>query len=154
VLELCRVVRPKHVLIASTSSVYGESSDFPLVETAQTDWPLTPYAASKKALEVVAHTYAHVWDLPITMCRFFTVFGPWGRPDMAVFKSAANTLSGLPIDVFGHGLAVRDYTYVDDVVRAVIALSDVVPVTHERVGGAHDTLSAVAPYRIVNMGGN
>ena len=154
ILELCRAVQPKHVLIASTSSVYGESSDFPLVETAQTDWPLTPYAASKKALEVVAHTYAHVWNLPITMCRLFTVYGPWGRPDMAVFKFVGNILSGLPIEVFGHGTTVRDYTYVDDVVRAVIALSDVVPVVRERAGGAHDTLSAVAPYRIVNIGGN
>lgn len=153
VLELCRAIRPKHVLIASTSSVYGDSGDFPLVETAQTDWPLTPYAASKKALEVVAHTYSHLWDLPITICRFFTVYGPWGRPDMAVFKFVTNILSGLPIDVFNHGRVVRDYTYVDDVVRAVVALSDVVPAVDRKAGGG-DTLSAVAPYRIVNIGGN
>jgi UDP-glucuronate 4-epimerase len=142
VLELCRALRPRHVLIASTSSVYGEGGSFPLVETANTDHPLTPYAASKKSMEVIAYSYAHLWNLPTTVFRFFTVYGPWGRPDMALFKFVGNIIAGSPIDIHNHGKMERDFTYIDDLVEALVRLSDKVP------------SNRTAPYRIVNIGGH
>ena len=126
-LELCRRSRPRHLLIASTSSVYGDSTDYPLAETSPSDHPLSLYAASKKAVEAIAHSYAHLWDIPTTLFRFFTVYGPWGRPDMAYFKFAERILAGRPIDIYNHGQMERDFTYVDDLVEAIVRITRIVP---------------------------
>ena len=153
VLELCRAARPKHLLFASTSSVYGMSSKTEFVETDATDRPVSLYAATKKAGEVMAHSYAHLFGIPTTVCRFFTVYGPNGRPDMALFKFVRAILNDEPIDVFGQGRHERDFTYVDDLVEAVIRLVDCIPQIGRPVSGAVDTLSANAPYREVNIAG-
>jgi UDP-glucuronate 4-epimerase len=151
-LESCRTVKPKHLMMASTSSVYGAITDFPFRETSKADHPLTLYAASKKAVEAMAHSYAHLWTIPTTMFRFFTVYGPWGRPDMALFKFVHNILNGEPIDIYNHGHMLRDFTYIDDLVEGIVRLSDAVPVTGQPIGDL-DSLSPAAPYRIVNIGG-
>jgi UDP-glucuronate 4-epimerase len=151
VLENCRRASPRHLLIASTSSVYGANTDLPFAERDQADHQLTLYAASKKAVEAMAHSYAHLWSIPTTLFRFFTVYGPWGRPDMALFKFVQNTLNGQPIDVYNHGNMVRDFTYIDDLVEGIARLCDAVPMRGEPVGPI-DSLSPVAPYRIVNIG--
>jgi len=151
-LEACRTLRPQHLMMASTSSVYGASTDFPFRETGSADHPLTLYAASKKAVEAMAHAYAHLWTIPTTMFRFFTVYGPWGRPDMALFKFVHNILSGEPIDIYNHGHMLRDFTYIDDLVEGIVRLSDVIPVAGQPVGDL-DSLSPAAPCRIVNIGG-
>ncbi len=154
ILEICRELRPRHLMIASTSSVYGASTDFPLAETDRSDRPLTPYAASKKSVEAIAHCYAHLWDMPITVFRFFSAYGPWGRPDMALFKFVQNILAGHPIDIYNHGNLERDFTYVDDLVESVIRLSELAPKRHGDVGIVDtDSSSPVGPYRIVNIGG-
>jgi UDP-glucuronate 4-epimerase len=152
VLDNCRRAPPRHLLIASTSSVYGANTDFPFAERDKADHQLTLYAASKKAVEAMAHSYAHLWSIPTTMFRFFTVYGPWGRPDMALFKFVHNTLNGQPIEVYNHGNMVRDFTYIDDLVEGIVRLCDAVPVRGEPVGPL-DSLSPAAPYRIVNIGG-
>jgi UDP-glucuronate 4-epimerase len=154
ILEACRNHRPRHLLIASTSSVYGASTDFPLAETGRSDLPLTLYAATKKSVEVMAHCYAHLWDIPTTVFRFFSVYGPWGRPDMALFKFVQNILAGRPIDVYNHGKMERDFTYVDDLVESIVRLCELSPTRSmgSRTVGT-DSTSAVAPYRIVNIGG-
>ncbi len=152
ILESCRAVPPKHLLIASTSSVYGANADFPFRETDKADLPLTLYAASKRAGEAMAHSYAHLWKIPTTMFRFFTVYGPWGRPDMALFKFTHNILSGEPIDIYNHGDMVRDFTYIDDIVEGIVRLCGAIPVTGQPVGNV-DSLSPVAPYRVANIGG-
>ena len=149
-LELAQGVR--HLLIASTSSVYGANAEMPFRETDRTDHPLTLYAATKKAGEDMAHSYAHLWKIPTTAFRFFTVYGPWGRPDMALFKFVAATLRGEPVDVYGEGRMSRDFTYVDDLVEAVIRLIDTPPQQGQPVGPL-DSLSPAAPYRVVNIGG-
>lgn len=148
-LEAARAYPPRHVLMASTSSVYGANADMPYAETAKADHQMSFYAATKKATEAMAHSYAHLYDLPVTMFRFFTVYGPWGRPDMALFLFVRAMLEGRPIDVFNHGRMKRDFTYIDDLVDAVVALADVPP--RENVG-PFDSLSPVAPFRIVNIG--
>ncbi len=150
VMEASRGVR--HFLLASTSSVYGANAAMPFRETDRTDHPLTLYAATKKATEDMAHSYAHLWKIPTTAFRFFTVYGPWGRPDMALFKFVAATLQGDPIDVYGHGRMKRDFTYIDDLVEAVVRLIDKPPVEGSPVGSM-DSLSPAAPYRVVNIGG-
>ena len=150
VLELARGVR--HLLLASTSSVYGANVATPFRETDRTDHPLTLYAATKKAGEDMAHAYAHLWKTPTTAFRFFTVYGPWGRPDMALFKFVAATLRGEPIDVYGEGRMQRDFTYIDDLVEAIIRLLDKAPQEGAPVGPL-DSLSPAAPYRVVNIGG-
>jgi UDP-glucuronate 4-epimerase len=150
VLEAARGVR--HLLLASTSSVYGANASMPFRESDRTDHPLTLYAATKKAGEDMAHAYAHLWKTPTTAFRFFTVYGPWGRPDMALFKFVAATLRGEPIEVYGHGEMKRDFTYVDDLVEAIVRLVDKPPREGEPVG-AVDSLSPAAPYRVVNIGG-
>lgn len=153
VLEAARRLEVAHLLMASTSSVYGANPDMPFVETDRTDAPLTVYAATKKATEALAHSYAHLWDLPVTMFRFFTVYGSWGRPDLAYFKFTEAILHGRPIDVYNRGEMWRDFTAVDDLVEAVLRLVDVVPPrpgTADAVDG--DSLSPQAPYRIVNIG--
>ena len=150
VMELSRGVR--HFLLASTSSVYGANATMPFRETDRADHPLTLYAATKKATEDMAHAYAHLWKIPTTAFRFFTVYGPWGRPDMALFKFVAATRKGEPIDVYGHGEMKRDFTYIDDLVEAVMRLIDRPPVEGEPAGPM-DSLSPAAPYRVVNIGG-
>jgi len=154
VMEAARTEKVQHLLMASTSSVYGANKDMPFAETQMTDTPLTIYAATKKAGEVMAHSYAHLYDTPTTMFRFFTVYGPWGRPDMAPIKFAAAITQGRPIDVYNHGEMYRDFTYVTDLVRAIRLLMDIPPpgpqADHAPVVG--DSLSAAAPFRVVNIG--
>ena len=149
VLELVRQHRPGHVMLASTSSVYGGNREIPFVESQRCDHPLSLYAATKKATEEVAHSYSHIWKIPVTAFRFFTVYGPWGRPDMALFRFTANTLADRPIDVYNHGRMERDFTYIDDLVEAVCLLSAKPPL---RAGESDPGASPVAPYRVVNIG--
>lgn len=150
-MEAALKARPAHLLMASTSSVYGANAKMPYAEGDKTDTQMSFYAATKKANEAMGHAWAHVHNLPTTMFRFFTVYGPWGRPDMALFKFTRAILEGQPIDVYNHGQMWRDFTYVDDLVRAIRLLIDAVP------GGAQtaiegDSLSPVAPFRVVNIG--
>ncbi len=156
VLEAARA-RPggiRHLLIASTSSVYGANADMPFRETDKADTQMSLYAATKKATEALAHAHAHLWQVPTTVFRFFTVYGPWGRPDLALFKFVDAILDGRPIDVYGHGEMERDFTYIDDLVDGIRALIDVVPARPERPSdiACGDSLSPVAPFRIVNIG--
>jgi len=154
VLEAMRAFPPRHSLLASTSSVYGANTEMPYAETAKADTQMSFYAATKKATEAMAHSYAHLYDLPTTMFRFFTVYGPWGRPDMAPYKFTRAILAGDPIDVYNHGDMSRDFTYIDDLVDGIARLIDVAPV-RPAPGDAipeGDSLSPVAPYRIVNIG--
>jgi UDP-glucuronate 4-epimerase len=153
VMEAARRLEVKHLLMASTSSIYGANTEMPFIETERTDTQLTVYAATKKANESMAHAYAHIYDLPTTMFRFFTVYGPWGRPDLALYKFVDAILEGRPIDIYNHGDMYRDFTYVDDLVRAIRLLIDAVP---ERPADGTvpdgDSLSPVAPFRVVNIG--
>lgn len=150
VLELARHYPVEHLLIASTSSVYGANTDMPFDELQRTQTPMSLYAATKGATELMGHSYAHLFKIPTTFFRFFTVYGPWGRPDMALFKFTKAILSGEPIDVYNNGEMVRDFTYVEDLADLIVRLTAAVPGT-EPV--AHDSLSPVAPFRIVNIGG-
>lgn len=149
VLEAARHAQPAHLLIASTSSVYGANTAMPYAETHAADHPMSFYAATKKAGEVMAHSYAHLYTLPTTMFRFFTVYGPWGRPDMALFKFVRAILNGEPIDIYNHGEMRRDFTYVDDLVEGIVRLIALPPAES---AGAMDSLSPVAPWRVVNIG--
>lgn len=151
-LEAARAMPPKHMLLASTSSVYGPNEDMPWRETDRTDHQMSFYAATKKATESFAHSYAHLYGLPITMFRFFTVYGPWGRPDMALFKFTRNILKGEPIDVYNRGEMMRDFTHVSDLVAAIRALIDTAPPPVEGRVPGDDGLSPVAPWRVVNIG--
>lgn len=155
VLELAKRVQPKHLLLASSSSIYGANEKVPFAETDHADEPLTLYAATKKAMEAMGHSYAHLYKIPTTAFRFFTVYGPWGRPDMALFKFTDAILNGRPLEIYGEGKMSRDFTYIDDLVEAIVRLVDVVPAEENRVTvpGVEDTLSRHAPYRIVNIGG-
>ena len=153
VIEAARRLKVEHLLMASTSSVYGANEDMPFAETDKADTALTFYAATKKANEAMAHSYAHLWDLPTTMFRFFTVYGPYGRPDLALFKFVDAILDGRPIDIYNHGDMYRDFTYVTDLVRGIRLLIDTPPVRPDnREVPEGDSLSPVAPYRIVNIG--
>lgn len=154
VMEAARELGVDHLLMASTSSVYGANDEMPFDELEKVDTPLTFYAATKKANEAMAHSYAHLWNLPTTMFRFFTVYGPYGRPDLALFKFVDAMLDGRPIDVYNHGDMYRDFTYVEDLVRAIRLLIDAVPVRPETRDDIPegDSLSPVAPYRVVNIG--
>ncbi|MBW6496444.1 MAG: GDP-mannose 4,6-dehydratase [Burkholderiaceae bacterium] len=153
VMEAARRLKVQHLLMASTSSVYGANENMPFVETSKADTQLTIYAATKKATESMGHAYAHLWNLPTTMFRFFTVYGPWGRPDLALYKFVDAILDGRPIDVYNHGDMWRDFTYVDDLVRGIRLLIDAVPKRSEDgVVPVGDSLSPVAPWRLVNIG--
>jgi UDP-glucuronate 4-epimerase len=154
VMECARAAGVRHLLMASTSSAYGANTEMPFAETQQTATPLTFYAASKLANEAMGHSYAHIYNLPITMFRFFTVYGPWGRPDMAYFKFVSSILKGTPIDIYNNGDMWRDFTYVEDLVRGIAGLIDAAPVRPARVDeiADGDSLSPAAPYRIVNIG--
>lgn len=151
VLEAGRRFQPKHLLAASTSSAYGANTEMPFRETDKAVHPLTFYAATKGATELMGHSYSHLFGVPTTFFRFFTVYGPWGRPDMALFKFAKNILADQPIDVYGEGAMSRDFTFVDDLVEGIVRLTQTIPGT-EKVAD-FDTLSPVAPYRLVNVGG-
>jgi UDP-glucuronate 4-epimerase len=150
VMEVARLGAVSHLMFASTSSVYGANAKMPFVETDRADAPLTLYAATKKAAEAMTHSYSHLWQIPTTVLRFFTVYGPWGRPDMALFKFVEAILAGRPIDVFNGGDMSRDFTYVDDLVMAIDLLSQRPPRAGQPVDG--DSLSPVAPWRVVNIG--
>jgi UDP-glucuronate 4-epimerase len=153
-LEAARAHPPRHLLLASTSSVYGANADMPYAETQKADTQMSFYAATKKATEAMAHSYAHLYGLPTTMFRFFTVYGPWGRPDMAPMLFADAAFAGRPIRVFNHGEMARDFTYIDDLVEAILRLEDAVPERPDggAVPASGDSLSPVAPFRIVNIG--
>ena len=126
-LEAARFFPPKHMLLASTSSAYGASEDMPYKETSSSDHQVSIYAATKKATENLAHSYSHLFNLPITMFRFVTVYGPWGRPDMAPFKFTRAIISGNPIDIYNYGNMKRDFTYIDDLIKAIFLLVNVRP---------------------------
>ncbi len=153
ILEFSKKIQVKHLLMASTSSVYGANLEMPFTEIEKTDSQLTIYSATKKANESMAHSYAHLWKIPITIFRFFTVYGPWGRPDMALFKFVKSILKNKPIDIYNHGEMYRDFTYVDDVVKGISFLIDSIPVLKgSEQTLKNDSLSKVAPFRIVNIG--
>ena len=154
-LEAARAYPPQHMLLSSTSSAYGANEDMPYKETLKSDHQMSFYAATKKSTENMAHSYAHLFDLPITMFRFFTVYGPWGRPDMALFKFTKAILQGNPIDVYNNGNMSRDFTYIDDLVNGVHMLIDIIPGDkHLLLDGPDvvDSKSLIAPFRLVNIG--
>ena len=153
ILQGCRTQQVQHLVYASSSSVYGGSTKLPFSERDAVDHPVSYYAATKKANEVMAHTYAHLYGTPTTGLRFFTVYGPWGRPDMALFKFTRAMLAGEPIDIYGHGQLVRDFTYIDDIVEGVLRVLDK-PATPDATydpAAPHPGTSS-APYRIFNIG--
>ena len=154
VMECARELGVDHLLMASTSSVYGANEDMPFDELERVETQMTFYAATKKANESMGHSYAHLWNLPTTMFRFFTVYGPWGRPDMALFKFTKGILNSEPIDIYNHGEMYRDFTFVTDLVRGIRLLIDAAPVrpdSREDIPEG-DSLSPVAPFRVVNIG--
>jgi UDP-glucuronate 4-epimerase len=145
----------EHLTYASSSSVYGANTTMPFSIHHNVDHPLSLYAATKKANELMAHTYSHLYRLPTTGLRFFTVYGPWGRPDMAMFLFTKAILEGKPIDIFNNGQMRRDFTYIDDIVEGVIRVSDRVAVSNPKWTGDHpDPGTSAAPYRIYNIGNN
>ena len=149
VLEIARALSVRHLILGSTSSIYGMDSSSPFSELGPADHPVSLYAATKKATELMAHSYSHLWKIPTTATRFFTVYGPWGRPDMALFSFVAAILEGRPIDVYGEGRMTRDFTFIDDLTEALVRLIGVVPAGTPVEG---DSLSPVAPFRLVNIG--
>ncbi|WP_188722947.1 NAD-dependent epimerase/dehydratase family protein [Nitratireductor aestuarii] len=154
VLETGLRLNVRHLLMASTSSVYGANTTMPFDEDQKTDTPLTIYAATKKANETMAHAYAHLHGLHTTMFRFFTVYGPWGRPDMALFRFTDAILDGRAIDVYNHGSMFRDFTYVDDLVKSIrLLINAIPPAPRDRTHRIqNDSISPVAPFRVVNIG--
>jgi UDP-glucuronate 4-epimerase len=151
-LEALRAAPVRHAILASTSSIYGANAGPAFAEIERTDFPMSIYAATKRGTEALAHSYAHLFGIPTTLARFFTVYGPWGRPDMAPLKFATAISRGEPIEVYGHGKQSRDFTYIDDVVEALVRLLAVPPVVGRPVSAA-DSLSPVAPWRSVNIAG-
>ena len=153
IIEGCRHHDVEHLVFASTSSVYGANTRMPFSEQQPTEHPLTLYAASKKANEMMAHSYAHLYGIPCTGLRFFTVYGPWGRPDMALFLFTRSILAGEPVKVFNHGHHKRSFTYVDDIVEGVIRTLDTVPTGNPQWDGNRpDPATSLAPYRLFNIG--
>ncbi|EOW1695162.1 NAD-dependent epimerase, partial [Providencia stuartii] len=151
ILEGCRQANVKHLVYASSSSVYGMSEQTPFSTDMPTDHPVSLYAATKKANELMAHSYSHLYQLPTTGLRFFTVYGPWGRPDMALFKFTKAILAGEPIDVYNNGNLRRDFTFIDDIVEGVIRISDIIPQADPENGSLSPAQSR-APYRLYNIG--
>ncbi len=149
ILEACRAIKPQHLVYASSSSVYGGNTKLPFSETDSVDHPVSLYAATKKANELMAHTYSHLYGLPTTGLRFFTVYGPWGRPDMSPFLFADAIINDRPIKVFNHGDMLRDFTYIDDIVEGVIRVLDKPPAKP-----ATPNANTGAPYRLFNIGNN
>jgi UDP-glucuronate 4-epimerase len=153
VLEILRRLPISHLIIASSSAVYGANRRRPFTENERTDHPLSLYGATKKAGELMAHNYAHLWNIPTTMLRFFTVYGPWGRPDMALFKFVDAIRHDRPVDIYNEGRMSRDFTYIDDLVEAMLRLVPCIP-SRDRANDSDplDSLSPVAPFRVVNIG--
>jgi len=155
ILEGCRRHGVEHLVYASSSSVYGSNENMPFSVHQNVDHPLSLYGATKKSNELMAHSYAHLYGLPVTGLRFFTVYGPWGRPDMALFKFTKNILAGKPIDIFNNGEHARDFTYIDDIVEGVIRSVDRVASSNaDWDGSTPDSATSTAPYRIYNIGNN
>ena len=153
VMEVARKEKIKHLLMASTSSVYGANLKMPFVEKDKTDAQLTIYAATKKANESMAHSYSYLWKIPTTMFRFFTVYGPWGRPDMALFKFVSAIINNKPIDIYNKGEMSRDFTYIDDLVRSIYLLINKTPNNFDNSENlSKDNVSTVAPFRVINIG--
>ena len=151
VIKIANKIKVKHLMIGSSSSVYGANKKFPFKENDKADTQVSFYAATKKSTEALAHAYSSLWKLPITMLRFFTVYGPWGRPDMAYFKFTKNILDGKKIDIYNNGKMFRDYTYVDDIVDGIYKLTNKIPKLNSKKF-RNDSLSPVAPFRILNIG--
>ncbi|HOM03563.1 MAG TPA: NAD-dependent epimerase [Acetivibrio sp.] len=155
ILEACRKYPVKHLIYASSSSVYGGNKVSPFSTSHNVDHPVSLYAATKKSNELLAHTYSHLFGIPTTGLRFFTVYGPWGRPDMAYFSFTKDILSGKPIKVFNHGKMERDFTYIDDIVDGIVRLIDRIPVPNKDWDETKDDIStSFAPYKIYNIGNN
>jgi UDP-glucuronate 4-epimerase len=155
ILEGCRHNGVEHLVYASSSSVYGANTNMPFSVHDNVDHPVSLYAATKKANELMAHTYSHLYRIPVTGLRFFTVYGPWGRPDMAYFSFTRNILAGRPIDVFNNGNHSRDFTYIDDIVEGVVRVLDRIPEPDPDWSGDHpDSATSTAPYRLYNIGNN
>ncbi len=148
ILEGCRHSRIQHLVYASSSSVYGANTKIPFAVEDAVDHPISLYAATKKANELMAHTYSHLYQIPTTGLRFFTVYGPWGRPDMAYFKFAQAIAQGKPIDVYNFGKMQRDFTYIDDIVEGIVRVMQKIPT------GSSDQANASAPYSLYNIGNN
>ena len=151
-IKIANKVKVKHLIIGSSSSVYGANKKIPFQEIDKTDHQISFYAATKKSTESLAHSYSSLWKLPITMLRFFTVYGPYGRPDMAYFKFTKNILKGKKIDIYNRGKMYRDYTYIDDVVDGIYKLLNKAPSLNPKKKFKNDSLSSVAPFRILNIG--
>jgi UDP-glucuronate 4-epimerase len=151
ILELIKKHKIIHTLIASTSSVYGANTLMPFTENQKTETQISFYAATKKSCEILSHSYSHIHNLPITNFRFFTVYGPWGRPDMALFKFVKGIKENTPIDIYNNGEMKRDFTYISDLVKAISLLIDCVPKKNNRIS-ENDSLSPVAPWRVINIG--
>ena len=152
VIKAANKIKAKHLIIGSSSSVYGANKKFPFKEIDKTDHQVSVYAATKKSTESLAHSYSSLWKLPITMLRFFTVYGPWGRPDMAYFKFTKKILSQKKIDIYNKGKMYRDYTYIDDIVDGICKLLNKAPSKKQINKFKNDSLSSVAPFRILNIG--
>ncbi len=155
VLESCRAAKTPHLVYASSSSVYGLNATRPFRISDHTDHPVSLYAATKKANELMAHTYSHLYGIPTSGLRFFTVYGPWGRPDMAYYKFAKSIMSGKAIDVYNNGDMLRDFTYVDDIVEGIVRVMDKAPAGNAAWDAANpDPSESSAPYRVYNIGNN
>ena len=154
ILEGCRNYQVKHLLYASSSSIYGLNTGLPFKTSDSADHPISLYGATKKSNELMAHCYSHLFDLPTTGLRFFTVYGPWGRPDMALYSFTKSIINGIPIDLFNNGDMIRDFTYVDDIVQSIVRLIDKVPNSSSDKKLLNNPNTSTAPYRILNIGNN
>ena len=152
IIELAKKINVKHLLIASSSSVYGANKKLPFRETDKTETQLSIYAATKKSTESMAHSYSSIWKLPTTILRFFTVYGPWGRPDMALFKFTKGILNKKKIDIYNNGKMYRDFTYIDDIINAICLVINKAPNLKQLGKNKRDSLSPVAPFRVLNIG--
>jgi UDP-glucuronate 4-epimerase len=154
VIELAKEINIKHLIIASSSSVYGANKKLPFKEIDKTDSQLSVYAAAKKSAENIAHSYSNIWKIPTTVLRFFTVYGPWGRPDMALFKFTKGILNKKKINIYNKGKLYRDFTYIDDIVNGICSLMHKPPHLKQKNKYKNDSLSSVAPFRVLNIGNN
>ena len=152
IIEISKKLNVKHLIMASSSSVYGANKKIPFKETDKTETQLSIYAATKKSNESMAHSYSNIWKMPITMLRFFTVYGPWGRPDMALFKFTKGILNNKKIDIYNNGKMYRDFTYIDDIVDGIRMLINKIPNLNQAGLYKNDSLSPVAPFRVLNIG--
>ena len=152
IIEISKKLNVKHLIMASSSSVYGANKKIPFKEIDKTETQMSIYAATKKSNESMAHAYSNIWRVPITMVRFFTVYGPWGRPDMALFKFTKGILNNKKIDIYNNGKMYRDFTYIDDIVSGINLLIKKVPNTKQLGRYKDDSLSPIAPFRILNIG--